>query len=107
MAETQVGFVLDGALPSMVYRRFEKNKDEAHEGHTHTIDHPTLLVTGSVRVTWKNAKGSGEKTFVAPDHFLVRADTEHTIVALEDKTIWLCCFLAPEGYDQDLKDFWN
>lgn len=107
MIEGKVGFVLDGELPRMVYRRFDKNKGEFHEGHMHDVDHPTLLVAGSVQVKWKNGKGEGERTFTAPDHFLVRKDTEHEILALDDGTVWLCVFLMPDGYADDLKAFWN
>lgn len=101
------GFVLDGDLPKLVYRQFLKQKGEVHPGHRHTVDHPTILVTGSVHVKWNNDRGHGERTFVSPDHFLVRADTEHEITALEDNTIWLCCFLPPDGYEEDLRAFWN
>lgn len=97
----------DSGYIRLVYHRFDKQKDEIHEGHQHDQDHVTLLIAGSVRIEWKNANGGGARIMQAPCHFWVRADTEHTLTALQDGTIWLCVFLPTAGYEDDLKPFWN
>jgi hypothetical protein len=62
-------------------------------GHKHNFDHTTIVFTGSVHVKAKLPDGRViEKDFVAPSHFLVKADVEHEIVALEDGTEFWCVY---------------
>jgi len=64
-------------------------KDEQIVGHTHHFDHTSIVHTGSVSVRAVLPSGQViERTFAAPDHFLVRADVEHTITALEPTLFW-------------------
>lgn len=96
-------------LVRAVLHRWDYNAGEVHAGHEHDVDHGTVLHSGRVRIDWSCAKRGtfGTTEFTAPANFLVRADTEHTITALEDGTSWYCIFTPPEGYEQDLRDFWN
>jgi quercetin dioxygenase-like cupin family protein len=98
----------DIGLVRAVWKRFDYKKGEIHDGHEHDVDHGTVLHSGKVRIEWWNqTKGTkGTSEFTAPDHFTIRADTHHTITALEDSS-WYCVFTPSEGYEQDLKDFWN
>ncbi len=70
-----------------------EKKGDVVEGHKHNFDHTTIVFKGSVHV--KAVKPDGtikEKDFVAPSHFLVKADTEHEITALEDNTEFWCVY---------------
>ncbi len=92
----------------MVYHRFELQRGEVHPGHTHDIDHVTLLLTGSVLIKFKSKDGQQRALYkYAPCHFWIDKDIEHEFIASENNTTWLCVFLPPEGYEKDLKEFWN
>lgn len=62
-------------------------------GHRHTFDHTSIVFTGAVHVRATLPDGTiVERDFRAPAHFLVRADTEHEIRALEPNTQFWCVF---------------
>ncbi len=62
-------------------------------GHKHNFDHTTIVFKGSVHVKGVLPNGNViERDFVAPSHFLVKADVEHEITALEDDTIFWCVY---------------
>lgn len=70
------------------------------DGHKHNFDHTTIVFTGAVHVTARLPGGEViERDFAAPDHFLVRADVEHLIVATESGTEFWCVYShrAPQG----------
>ena len=70
------------------------------DGHKHNFDHTTIIYTGAVHVKAELPDGRVlERDFRAPDYFLVRADVEHEITALEDKTIFWCVYAHrdPQG----------
>lgn len=71
-----------------------------HEGHRHFQDHWTFLLSGSVRVRYKKP-GEEEQTtvFIAPYKFVIAAEVYHSIEALEDGTVWSCCFVSPADAD--------
>jgi len=67
------------------------------EGHEHNYDHTTIVVRGSVKVTYKYQKDGemveGEtKEFLQGETIFIKADVWHTIKALEDNTIYMCVF---------------
>lgn len=70
------------------------------EGHTHNFDHTTIVFTGSVFVEAVLPDGTIKTgTFKAPAHFLVKAEVEHKITALEDNTVFWCVYShrTPQG----------
>jgi hypothetical protein len=70
------------------------------QGHTHNFDHTSIVFTGAVRVRARLPNGTViERDFVAPAHFLVRADVEHEITALADGTVFWCVYAhrEPQG----------
>ena len=76
-----------------IYIRPHNMRDgEMLQGHTHNFDHVTIVFTGKVRV---NAVVSGKTVtaeFTAPAHFLVKAEVEHEITALQDGTCVWCVY---------------
>lgn len=69
-------------------------------GHKHNFDHTTIVFKGSVHVKATLPDGTVlERDFVAPDHFLVRADAEHEITATADDTEFWCVYShrTPQG----------
>lgn len=80
----------------------EKKGDEIG-GHTHLFDHVSFLVRGSVEVF---VDGFDPKVLVAPTFVIIRKQTRHRIVALEDNTEWFCIFAIRDvdGNTQDIVD---
>ena len=69
-------------------------------GHKHNFDHTTIVHSGAVHVRAKLPDGRViERDFKAPAHFLVKADVEHEITALEDHTVFWCVYAHrdPQG----------
>jgi hypothetical protein len=69
-------------------------------GHKHNFDHTTIVFKGSVHVRGVLPNGNViERDFAAPAHFLVKADVEHQITALESDTIYWCVYShrTPQG----------
>jgi quercetin dioxygenase-like cupin family protein len=73
-------------------------KGQVYEGHAHTANHITALISGRVRVVYRPRGGEVEKTaeFIAPINFEVRAEVWHEITALKDDTAWLCLFACKD-----------
>lgn len=74
------------------------------DGHSHPIDHMTLLARGGLRVIVNN---------IATDYFArdggkiiyIHKDVEHTLVALEDKTLAFCIHaLREDNETEDIID---
>ena len=56
--------------------------------HAHEFDHTTLLAKGSVEITVE-----GQKTvFVAPQMIFISKNKQHSIIALEDDTVFVNVF---------------
>lgn len=63
------------------------------QGHKHHFDHTTIVYTGAVHVRAVTPEGVViERDFHAPAHFLVLAEVEHEITALEDGTTFWCVY---------------
>ena len=76
------------------------NKGSVIEGHKHNFDHTTIVFKGAVHVSAKLPDGKLiERDFVAPSHFLVKAEVEHTITAIMDDTEFWCVYShrTPQG----------
>lgn len=88
--------------------------------HTHNFDHMTLVMRGSVHITATFPDGKViEKDFYAPNSegwteesdswFLVKAEVKHQIIALEDDTVFYCCYSHrdPQGRISIEKTGWG
>ena len=74
----------------------EKTCNES-EGHEHNYDHTTIVIRGSIRVTYSYPKdgeiAAGEsREFAAGELIEIKANVHHTIKALEDNTVYYCIF---------------
>lgn len=70
------------------------------DGHAHNFDHTTVVFRGSVHVKAKYPDGRvREQDFVGGSEFLVKAEVEHEITALEDNTMFKCYYShrTPQG----------
>ena len=79
--------------------KLPKVGDVVH-GHKHNFDHTSIVFTGAVHVKAVLPNGNViERDFVAPSHFLVKADVEHEITATKDDTAFWCVYAhrTPQG----------
>lgn len=71
-------------------------KGDKCDGHKHNFAHTTIIRKGSVHVKATLPDGTiKEGDFFATGlhgHFLVKADVEHEIIALEDNTEFWCIY---------------
>ena len=80
------------------------------DGHGHNFDHTTIIFKGAVEVRAKLPTGQiVERTFTAPAHFLVKAEVEHKITAVEDNTVFWCVYShrTPQGDIIQEYDGWD
>lgn len=68
------------------------HKGDKIHGHEHHFDHTTFIVAGKVHVIATHGDERKEGEFVAGQHFLVLAEWEHEITALEDNTRFTCIY---------------
>lgn len=81
-------------------------KGHVLNGHKHTFDHTTIVFVGSVHVKAKCPDGRViEKDFTAPAHFLVKADVEHEITALEEGTEMWCVYSHRNAQGEILQEY--
>ena len=79
--------------------RLDKTGDKT-AGHKHNFDHVTIICTGAIHVSATLSNGGKiERDFRAPAHCLIRADVSHEITAIEDNTVYWCCYAhrTPQG----------
>lgn len=80
------------------------------DGHTHNFDHTTIVFSGAVHVRAQLPDNSiVERDFVAPAHFLVKADVKHEITATQDNTTCWCVYSHrdPQGGVVQQYDGWT
>ncbi len=70
---------------------------ESNKGHEHNYDHTTIVIRGRVKVLYEYTKDgqtvTGEsEEFGQGETIHIRAKVRHTLVALEDNTIYMCVF---------------
>lgn len=73
---------------------------EVMSGHKHNFDHTTIIFSGAVHVRATSPNGVVEEAeFIAPAHFLVRAEVMHEITAIRDDTTIWCVYShrTPQG----------
>lgn len=81
-------------------------KGHVIEGHKHTFDHTTIVFVGAVNVKATLPDGKTvERTFRAPTHFLVKADVEHQITALEEGTEFWCVYSHRNGQGDIVEEY--
>lgn len=70
---------------------------ESHQGHQHNYDHTTVIIRGRVKVQYRYEKdgqtveGESEE-FGQGETIFIRKNVFHTIIALEDNTLYFCVF---------------
>ena len=90
-----------------VYGHHLKKAGDYNAGHKHHFDHITMLAQGSVRCTVKDEAGVlTTREFKAPTFIVIDKNKEHTLVALEDDTVFYCVF-ALRDKDGDVTDFYS
>lgn len=70
------------------------------EGHTHNFDHTTFVTRGSFAAEGRHPDGRVVKATVhAGQHLLIKADWEHSFVALEPNSEFVCIYAhrTPQG----------
>jgi quercetin dioxygenase-like cupin family protein len=80
------------------------------DGHKHNFDHTTIVFTGRVHVRATLENGTvREGDFAAGSHFLVRANVEHEITALDDNTVFWCVYSHrdPQGRVSQVYEGWE
>lgn len=88
-----VHYIAGGVYAKQMH--FQKAGDTGIQ-HKHNFDHLSLLVKGKVVVSVE-----GEATvYTAPAGINVKAGKEHTVMALEDDSLWYCIHAIPS----DLQD---
>lgn len=65
------------------------NAGDTAGGHAHFHDHVSLLVKGAIAVSVNDGPA---KEFRAPTFVVIKKQHRHTIVALEDDTVFYCVF---------------
>jgi hypothetical protein len=92
-----------GNFGGIYFRRIGPlRKGDIADGHRHYRDHITAVMTGSVRVKYRQSlDGAPLKSavFIAPINFEVAAELYHEIEALEDGTSYLCLFWNEQAGD--------
>ncbi len=76
---------------------------DKNNGHEHTFDHVSMLVSGRVRV---EVKGKEPKEFTAPTFIVIRKELQHQITALEDHTVYYCVF-AMRNFDGEVMEVYD
>lgn len=84
-----------GGVAVMAWRPFEANAGEGHWGGKHVIGHVTQVLRGAVEiVVQKESRG----VFHAPCSIEMPAGDDHDLIAQEDGTCWICCFVIPPDF---------
>lgn len=78
----------------------EKAGDKV-DGHTHNFDHMTVVWEGRVKVNAVFPDGrTMTQEFGRSEHFLVKAEVAHEIIALEDNTMFMCIYAHRDAQGQ-------
>lgn len=59
------------------------------QGHKHTFDHVSLLMSGTVEV---EVEGYEPKQFTAPTFIVIKKEHMHKFTAITDNCCWFCTF---------------
>lgn len=69
-----------------------KKKGDVLAGHTHTFDHVTFVAKGAIGVSVEIDGQTVQRRVKAGSGVLIKADREHTIIALQDDTRFVCIY---------------
>ena len=75
-----------------------ENSGDTMQGHSHKFDHPTLVATGSVKVTVESIS----TIFRAPHIIFIAKDKMHEIEAMEPGTIAYCIHPIRGEHQEDI-----
>lgn len=97
MAESISKIVDHGFYAGIFWREhFFYKKGDYHKGHTHSIDHATVVVKGSIKV---KVEGKDPFEVSAPSIIEIPREVLHEFTALEDDTIYMCVFSTSKYED--------
>lgn len=92
--ENQGGFV---GLGGFYVRQFMHKKGSNYIGHAHHIDHVGNLLSGQVRVHWRDPDGAkGVIDMLVPSKIHMPKDRWHQIECMTDEASWECWFAQAE-----------
>jgi len=77
-----------------------ENPGDKMQGHSHKFDHPTLVATGSVKVTVEGIS----TVFRAPHIIFIAKDKVHEIEAIEPGTVAYCIHPIRGEKQEDIYD---
>lgn len=102
MSEAVSKIVDHGYYAGMFWREhFFYKKGDFHKGHTHEIDHATVIMKGSVLV---EVEGKDPFNASAPAILEIPKEVLHKFTALEDNTIYMCIFSTKDYEETLIKD---
>lgn len=87
-----------------IRKQYYPVKATVHDGHTHTHDHMSIVVSGKVLV---EVEGYEPKEFTAPTFFTVAAEKHHKITALEDETAVFCVFALRDADGKSADEYYS
>lgn len=86
-------------------------KGTPHEGHTHVVDHQSLVLHGTAKVRWVKYKGGvnggeivgyGVKQVKQGDILVIQKGICHELIPESDVLIWACIFANIPGHLGDV-----
>lgn len=84
------------AGPIAIRRFVLEHECQELQGHKHNYDHTTLVLRGSIRVSYsyqhEGKEVSGSHDYSIGESFVVKAEVEHTIKSLEPNSMYACIF---------------
>lgn len=86
-----------------VRKQYYPTAGDYHKGHKHKHDHVSLLAQGSIEL---HVEGFEPRRFDGPTFFIVKAEHNHHIIALEDETVSYCVY-ALRDYEGQVDDIYS
>ncbi len=67
---------------------------ECHKGHSHHVDHVSVIKSVPLQIDWKNPETgeSGCVMVTKPCKVLIKAEVHHAFTAFENEVEWECWF---------------
>ena len=97
MTGTVSKIVEHGFYGNMFWREhYFYKKGDVHKGHTHVLDHVTIILKGSIQV---KVEDKDPYSVSAPCVLEIPKEVLHEFTALEDETMYMCVFATNEYAD--------